>query len=84
MMTTVEIPDALLREARAEAARNGIPLEEFVTQAVRAKLAGLRSDTPPAEPWRKAFGGLRHLRQENRRIEGIIAQEFGRIDEEWR
>ena len=85
MKTTVEIPDVLFREAKAEAARNGIPLKEFFTQAVRAKLGGSRLDGSPDEPWRKAFGGLRHLRKENERIERIIAEEFGRIDEEdWR
>ena len=82
--TTVEIPDALFREAKAEAARNGILLDEFLVQAVRTKLGGSRADTATHQPWRKAFGGLRHLQEEHRRIETIIAQEFGRVDErEW-
>ena len=33
----------------------------------------------------KAFGGLRDLRRENKRIERVIEEEFERIDEEeWR
>ena len=58
MKTTVEIPDALFREAKAEAARNGISLKELLTQAVRARLGGSRAGTSQDEPWREAFGGL--------------------------
>ncbi len=36
-------------------------------------------------PWMKAFGALRDLREETRRIQLIIDEEFGQIDEEdWR
>ena len=38
MKTTLEIPDFVFRRAKAVAAELGIPLREFVTQAVKEKL----------------------------------------------
>jgi hypothetical protein len=38
MKTTLEIPDAVFRRAKSAAAERGIPLREFVTEAVRDKL----------------------------------------------
>lgn len=43
MKTTVEIPDALFREAKAYAARNGIPLREVFERGLRAAL-----ESPPS------------------------------------
>jgi hypothetical protein len=39
MRTTIELPDALFRELKAQTGREGISLKEFVTEAVREKLA---------------------------------------------
>ena len=39
MKTTLEIPDTLFRRAKSVAASRGIPLREFVTEAVKDKLA---------------------------------------------
>jgi DNA-binding XRE family transcriptional regulator len=35
MKTTLEIPDPVFRRAKSAAAENGIPLREFVTEAVK-------------------------------------------------
>ena len=62
MKTTLEIPDAVIRQAKARAAERGIPLRQFVTEAVADKLqadVAMRS-----KPWMTGFGGLRHLRKE--------------------
>jgi hypothetical protein len=54
--TTLEIPDAVLRRAKANAALQGIPLQQFVTEAVEDKLraesagAGSRSAAPVFSP----------------------------------
>jgi hypothetical protein len=37
---------------------------------------------PQDPPWMKAFGELRDLREETRRIQRIIDKEFGQLDEE--
>lgn len=42
MRTTVELPDPILRQAKAEAALAGMKLKDFIADALRAKLAELR------------------------------------------
>jgi hypothetical protein len=71
MKTTLEIPDA--------AAQRGIPLRQFVTEAVQEKLAAAK---PADKPWIKAIGGLRHLHDENVRIQKLIDEEFEKIEPE--
>jgi hypothetical protein len=81
MKTTLEFPDPVFRKAKAEAAQRGIPLRQFVTEAVQEKLAAAR---PADKPWMKALGGLRHLHEENVRIQKLIDEEFEKIDpEDW-
>jgi UTP:GlnB (protein PII) uridylyltransferase len=85
--TTVEIPDPLFRMAKALSAEKGISLKEFFTQAVTEQLRKHKkgAEAKPEPPWKKAFGGLRELHTETKRIERIIAKEFEKIDEdEWR
>lgn len=80
MKTTLEIPDTIFRRAKSAAAERGIPLRQFVTEAVRDKL------TPPSsladKPWMKSFGKLRHLRKETARISRLIEDEFEQIEAE--
>jgi hypothetical protein len=90
MKTTVEIPDALFRKAKATAAERGVPLKDLLTDAVREHLhrgSGESSKDQPAAPpaWMRAFGGLRALHKETKRIDRILEQEFEQIEEdEWR
>lgn len=79
--TTVELPDALFRKAKAAAAERGESLKDFFTEAVSDRLRR-HLDPASAKPWEKAFGGLRDLHKENKRLDKLIAGEFGRIDEE--
>ena len=41
MRTTVELPDQILRQAKAEAALAGMKLKDFIADALRARLAEL-------------------------------------------
>lgn len=78
MKTTLEIPDTIFRRAKSAAAERGIPLRQFVTEAVRDKLK-----TPSSladKPWMKSFGKLRHLRKETARISRVIEDEFEQIE----
>jgi hypothetical protein len=74
--TTVEIPDPVLRKAKAKAAERGIPLRQFLTEAVQEKLAAAK---PADKPWMKGAGKLRHLHKETVRIQRLIDKEFGQI-----
>lgn len=82
MKTTVDLPETLLREAKAVAARQGQTLRDFVAEAMNEKL---HAQPTGAKPWMKHFGALSKLRKENRRIEKIVEREFETVDPtEWR
>jgi hypothetical protein len=76
--TTLEIPDAVFRRAKAKAAEQGVPLRQFVTEAVEEKL----KSNEVAKPWMKMAGKLRHLKHETARINKIIEEEFEQIEPE--
>ena len=82
MKTTVEIPDSLFRQAKAAAAQQGTSLKDFLTEAVREQLRRKAALASLNKPWMRAFGGLRDLHRESKRLERVIQQEFERIDEE--
>ena len=76
MKTTLEIPDKVFRQAKAKAAEQGVPLRQFVTEAVEARLKASAEE----KPWMKMAGGLRHLRKETARIQKLIDEEFEQIE----
>jgi hypothetical protein len=76
--TTLEIPDFLFRRAKSVAAERGIPLRQFMTEAVQEKL----KTTSVEKPWMKHMGKLKHLRRERRQIEKRVEAAFERIDRE--
>ena len=81
MKTTLEIPDFLFRRAKSMAAERGIPLRQFVTEAVQEKL----KITPQQKPWMKHVGKLKHLHTERKQIEKRVEEAFEQIDHElWR
>ncbi|MEO8025896.1 MAG: hypothetical protein ABI823_05465 [Bryobacteraceae bacterium] len=83
MKTTLELPDATLRKAKAKAAERGVALRQYVTEAVEEKLRAEQSGEE--KPWMKFAGGLRDLKKETQRINRLIADEFERIDpQDWK
>ena len=79
--TTLEIPDFLFRRAKSVAAERGIPLRQFVTEAVQEKLKTTSQD----KPWMKHLGKLKHLHKERKQIEKRVEEAFEQIDQElWR
>lgn len=59
MKTTFDLPDPLLRRAKAAAAAQGRPLRDLVAEAIEARLAApapprQRRSEPPLDDW-KAF-----------------------------
>ena len=83
MKTTLEIPDPLLRKAKATAAEQGQTLKQFVTEAMQEKLDAKK--IAASQPWMKSFGALKGYSAELRKIDAIIKEEFERIDpESWK
>jgi hypothetical protein len=80
MKTTLEIPDRIFRRAKSKAAERGIPLRQFVTEAVEDKLK-----TAPAggqKPWMRHMGRLKDLHKETERINKVIEEAFEEVDPE--
>jgi hypothetical protein len=81
--TTLEIPDPLFRRAKATAAHRGQTLRQFVTEAMREKLEARKP--AGSQPWMQFFGACKGQSAEFRKIDRVIAEEFGRIDhEDWK
>lgn len=80
MKTTLDIPDSTFRRAKTKAAERGIPLRQFVTEAMEAKLR--REGPARRRPWLKLAGKLKHLRAETARINASIEHEFEVIEPE--
>jgi hypothetical protein len=77
---TLEIPDALFRKAKSTAAERGQTLKEFVTDAVREKLAD-RGDANKAAPsWMRFFGAGKDFADSIREIDREIEKEFEQVE----
>lgn len=83
MKTTIDIPDELLRLAKARASLRGVSLRQFVTDTLRARLEREEKQARATDPpWMKGFGGLADLAAETARIRGMIEEEFESIEAE--
>ncbi len=83
MKTTLEVPDAVFRKAKATAAERGTSLQAFVTEALEEKLAGRAARRAPlGPPWMRGFGTLKRHGKDMVRIQARIEREFERIDAE--
>ena len=82
MKTTLEIPDAVFRRAKAEAAGRGVSFRDFVTEAVREKLTPRERARADKPGWMKVFGAAKQHLRELQRIDALIEAEFEQIDPE--
>lgn len=83
MKTTLELPDQLFRKAKSKAAERGQSLKQLVTEALQEKLAAEGRGRRTAEPpWMQGFGKLRRLRNETKRVQARIDEQFGVIEPE--
>jgi hypothetical protein len=80
MKTTLEIPDTIFRRAKSKAAEQGIPLRQFVTEAVEDRLKA--APAAGQKPWMKHLGKLKNLHKETARINKVIEEEFEEVDPE--
>jgi hypothetical protein len=85
MKTTLELPDALFRRAKSAAVHEGVTLKQLFTEALESRLEGNNSvggGKATAPGWMRAYGALRSLRRERKRIERVIESEFEKIEPE--
>jgi hypothetical protein len=77
---TVDIPDTVLLQAKREAMSLGISLQQFVTEALKEKLANAGHGAE--RPWMAGFGKLQHLRKETAKINRRIEEAFEQVESE--
>ena len=84
MKMTVELPDHLLRDAKATAASYGQTLRAFLGDAIADRVRLLR-DGNDEKPWMRHLGASRDHAEELDSIERIVQAEFGTADpSQWR
>ena len=85
MKTTIELPDATFRQAKALAAARGTTLKQFFTDALDEKLrrcARETNESEPEPPWMAGFGALSDLSSEHRLVNAAIEEEFEKLEAE--
>ena len=85
MKTTIEIPEATFRQAKTFAAAQGITLKQLITEALERRLKralGAGDNVDDAPPWMAGYGALSHMTGENRRVLGLIEEEFEKLHPE--
>lgn len=82
MKTTLDIPDHILRGAKARAALLGISMTKYVSHALEEKARSASTTNVGTPPWMSGFGDLADLHDETQRIDALIAAEFSEIDPE--
>ncbi len=80
MKTTIEIPDTLLRRAKATAARQGRTMKEFFIEALTEKLASAKKEGT-ISGWRAVLGTLGpEAREAARAVDRVIqSADFSRV-----
>lgn len=79
MKTTIELPDALFRSAKAHAAQEGLSLKIFFEKAVTSQLRR-KPETTAAPAWRRSFGKLKDIKAATREVQKVVDREFSRIE----
>ena len=85
MKTTIDLPEATFRQAKAMAVARGITLKRFFTQALEERLRRCIVETRNKSvepPWMAGFGALSDIADENRHVLNLIEEEFERLSPE--
>ncbi|HXH92514.1 MAG TPA: hypothetical protein VNN25_13110 [Thermoanaerobaculia bacterium] len=78
MRITIEISDELFKKTRAVAASRGESLREFVSAAIRARLASTITPIATGSGWRSVFGLADP--KSVQRVDAVIESAFEQID----
>ena len=84
MKTTVDLPDATFRQAKAAAAARGMTLKRFLTEALEERLRRCAAETGGVvePPWMAGFGALSDIADESRHVLDWIEEEFEMLSPE--
>ena len=83
MKTTLDIPDSVLRQAKARAALKGTSMRDFVVHAIEERLEAEQKQTRKPHGWRAVFG--KAPKGAAAKVQAAMDEEFERINpEDWR
>lgn len=82
MKTTIELPEATFRRAKALAAGRGMTLKRFFTEAIEEQIRRCAGARRTEAPWMAGFGALSDLSDENRHVLSLIEEEFETLSPE--
>jgi hypothetical protein len=83
MKTTLDIPDSLLRQAKARAALKGTSMRDFFVQALEERLSAEQKQSTKPHGWRAVFG--KAPKGAAAEVQTAIDGEFEKINpEDWR
>jgi hypothetical protein len=83
VITKIEIPDELLRKAKAATAQRGDTLREFITRTLETRLVKTSRPVTKRSGWRSVFGLAEAMTVA--RIDTLLAAEFEQVDpSQWR
>jgi hypothetical protein len=84
MKTTWDIPDELLREVKSLAALRGQPMKEWVTEALREKLATEgETASQKLRGWKTVYG--KADKRDVKRVREVIDDEFSQVNpDDWK
>ena len=83
MKTTLDIPDALLRQVKARSALNGTSMRDFFVEIIETRLEADQKQTGKPRGWRAVFG--KAPKGAAARVQTVIDEEFEQIrPEDWR
>ena len=85
MKTTIDLPEATFRQAKAMAAARGMTLKRFFTEGIKEQLRRCTVETRNEgvePPWMAGFGALSDIADENRHVINLIEEEFERLSPE--
>ena len=85
MKTTIELPDALLRQAKLYAVKKQITLKQLITNALKRIIAETPETRQVGPEWMKCFGAFKDSVQETKKIQKTIDTEFSSVNpDDWK
>ena len=83
MKTTLDIPDSLLRKAKAQAAMKGTSMRDFFVLAIEDKLDAAKQQPGKLHGWRSVFG--KAPKGASAEVQATLDKEFETINpDDWR
>lgn len=83
MKTTIDVPDDILKAAKATAALRGASLKDFVTEALEEHLKREDEENPTGVGWRAVFGLARPSEVDS--VDRIVEEGLEGVDPaEWK